>query len=40
MAGKRKREFSKVLWSIAMINAGIVTVFSMAAMVILGDLSP
>lgn len=39
MAAKKKKEFSKVLWVIAMINAVIVTLFAMVAMILTGDLT-
>lgn len=39
MATNKKKEFSKLLWVIAMVNAGIVTVFSMVAMILTGDLT-
>lgn len=37
---KKKREFSKVLWTIAMIHAAVITIFSIIAMIIMQDLSP
>ena len=37
---KKKREFSKVLWVVAMIHATALTIYTMIAILITGDLSP
>lgn len=37
---KKKREFSKVLWVVAMIHATALTIYTMIAILITGDISP
>lgn len=37
---KTKREFSKVLWVVAMIHATALTIYTMIAILITGDISP
>ena len=39
MAAKKQKEFSKVLWAIALAHAAVVTLFAMVAMIVLEDLS-
>lgn len=37
---KKKREFSKILWVVAMIHAMALTIYTMIAILITGDISP
>lgn len=37
---KKKKEFSKVLWVVAMIHAAVISIFSMISMIVTGDLTP
>ena len=37
---KAKKEFSKVLWAVALIHAAVISVFTIVAVIITGDLTP